>query len=198
MKALILKTAALLTLAVMLTPSVTLAENEEDDWIEQGFEDPDAYGKSGEELGIDYFIDRLSPYGDWLETKEYGWVWQPNGVEDDWRPFTYGHWEYTDYGWTWVSHFPWGWAAFHYGSWAHMETIGWVWVPAGLRDQLLQPAACRSLRSCSRYLPASANIASMLICHWAGRKSSASILDLKNHWRKLFTGKSSATKTRRR
>ena len=132
MNEIIPKLMATLVSTIVFAPALAIAEYEDDEWIEEGFEDPQAYGKTGEELGIDYFVDRLSPYGDWLETQEYGWVWQPNGVEDDWRPFTYGHWEYTDYGWTWVSHFPWGWAAFHYGAWAHMEGTGWVWVPAGI------------------------------------------------------------------
>jgi hypothetical protein len=127
-----LRSTVALAMAVLSAPFAVLAASEEDDWVEDGFKDQGAEGNSGEELGIDYFIDRLSPYGDWIETEEYGWVWRPNGVEDDWRPFTYGHWEYTDYGWTWVSYFPWGWAAFHYGSWAYVEGMGWLWVPSGI------------------------------------------------------------------
>ncbi|RME19557.1 MAG: hypothetical protein D6806_18105 [Deltaproteobacteria bacterium] len=76
-----------------------------------------------------YFFDKLSPYGDWIWTPEYGWVWKPRGVWAEWRPYTYGRWVYTEYGWTWVSFFDWGWAPFHYGSWAYLSSLGWVWVP---------------------------------------------------------------------
>jgi len=76
-----------------------------------------------------FFYDRLSPHGEWLWTTEYGWVWHPQGIWEGWRPYTYGQWVYTEHGWTWSSSFPWGWAAFHYGRWAHLDYIGWVWVP---------------------------------------------------------------------
>jgi hypothetical protein len=35
----------------------------------------------------------------------------------------------TDYGWTWVSDYPWGWAPFHYGRWDYDNNNGWFWVP---------------------------------------------------------------------
>src|SRR5437773_2233500 len=47
----------------------------------------------------------------------------------DWRPYTDGHWVYTDVGWTWVSEEPFGWATYHYGRWTRLRNIGWVWVP---------------------------------------------------------------------
>ncbi len=60
---------------------------------------------------------------------QFGWVWVPNDVPVNWRPYTHGHWVYTDdYGWYWVSDWPWGWAPFHYGRWAYDDS-GWVWVP---------------------------------------------------------------------
>ena len=136
---------AISAIMVVLTPSLVRAQPEPEpavvppgdgdaaeEFLVEGFEDPPDDLDPEQELGIDYFIDKLSPYGNWLWTDEYGWVWQPDGLGDDWRPFTYGHWVYSDYGWTWISHFPWGWAAFHYGAWAHMEGVGWVWVPAGI------------------------------------------------------------------
>src|SRR5262249_26148706 len=82
-------------------------------------------------IGIDVFQRDLSPYGQWVDSPNYGQVWYPVGVQQGWRPYyNDGHWEYSDdYGWIWVSDLPWGWAAFHYGRWAFDPNYGWVWVP---------------------------------------------------------------------
>src|SRR5256714_1914101 len=77
------------------------------------------------------FYEKLDPYGEWRETKDYGYVFQPREAESsrDWRPYTEGHWVYSDAGWTWVSDEPFGWAAYHYGRWVKLRRVGWVWVP---------------------------------------------------------------------
>ena len=75
------------------------------------------------------FYDSLAPYGHWFWLDPYGWVWTPNKVAYGWRPYTEGHWVYSDAGWTWASDLPWGWAPFHYGRWSFDEQYGWVWVP---------------------------------------------------------------------
>lgn len=80
-------------------------------------------------VSIDYFYDTLSPYGEWIDVADYGYVWRPRDVEKDWRPYTAGHWVYTDAGWTWVSDEKFGWVTYHYGRWADLDEIGWVWVP---------------------------------------------------------------------
>jgi hypothetical protein len=46
-----------------------------------------------------------------------------------WRPYSDGHWLWTDYGWTWISDQEWGDIPFHYGRWGWDEEIGWFWVP---------------------------------------------------------------------
>ena len=75
------------------------------------------------------FYDELSPYGQWIDYPDYGYVWHPN-VDADFRPYvTDGNWVYTDYGWTWVSDFSWGWAPFHYGNWFYDDSYGWLWQP---------------------------------------------------------------------
>ena len=75
------------------------------------------------------FYDQLSPYGEWVENADYGYVWIPD-VDQDFSPYsTSGYWVMTDYGWTWVSDYPWGWAAFHYGRWDYNNNYGWFWVP---------------------------------------------------------------------
>ncbi|MCP4678043.1 MAG: hypothetical protein GY854_21525, partial [Deltaproteobacteria bacterium] len=145
MKVPILFSTSFFMVMITMTPSIVRAEDEgflenlpNDDmdegekWVEDSFEDPTVSADPVKEVDIEYFFDKLSPYGQWLQTEKYGLVWQPSGLADDWQPYTFGHWVYTDYGWTWVSSFPWGWAAFHYGSWAHLDSSGWVWVPSGI------------------------------------------------------------------
>jgi hypothetical protein len=77
------------------------------------------------------FYTKLEPLGVWRETSTYGYVWQPREAAQSrsWRPYTNGHWVYTDAGWTWISEEPFGWAAYHYGRWTRLRGIGWVWVP---------------------------------------------------------------------
>ena len=81
-----------------------------------------------EVASVDYFHEQLSPYGQWVVREGYGMVWVPQ-VRAGWRPYTSGHWVYTDQGWAWVADEPWGWAAFHYGRWYYEQEIGWAWVP---------------------------------------------------------------------
>ncbi len=79
------------------------------------------------------FYDALSPYGSWLQIPGYGYVWQPaaarSAEEPVWRPYTLGHWVFTDQGWNWVSDEPFGWITYHYGRWMRTRTLGWVWTP---------------------------------------------------------------------
>jgi hypothetical protein len=83
----------------------------------------------GNEISVSYFYDSLSPYGEWFQEPSYGWCWTPYDVSADWRPYSDGHWEYSDYGWSWASNEPWGWASYHYGRWFFDDSYGWVWVP---------------------------------------------------------------------
>ena len=49
---------------------------------------------------------------------------------ENWRPYTVGHWVYTDeYGWYWHSYEPFAWAVYHYGRWGYDPSYGWFWVP---------------------------------------------------------------------
>jgi len=92
---------------------------------------PDVQGAAPadpEAASIDYFHDQLSPYGQWVQRDGYGMVWVPQ-VDQSWRPYTAGHWAYTDQGWAWVADEPWGWAPYHYGRWYYDQEIGWGWVP---------------------------------------------------------------------
>ncbi len=80
-------------------------------------------------INFQFFYDNLSPYGNWVNNPDYGYVWIPN-VSSDFTPYsTNGYWIYTNVGWTWVSNYSWGWAPFHYGRWFNDNYYGWIWVP---------------------------------------------------------------------
>lgn len=82
-------------------------------------------------ISVQMFYDELSPYGDWIYSSDYGYVWRPEfDYPEAFRPYSSnGRWVYTDLGWTWVSDYRWGWATFHYGRWYMDDYLGWLWVP---------------------------------------------------------------------
>lgn len=79
-------------------------------------------------ISISANFSELDGYGEWITVPEYGSVWRPD-ASPDWRPFTYGHWVYTDDGWLWDSDEPFGWIVNHYGNWAYDDDEGWIWLP---------------------------------------------------------------------
>ncbi|WP_395744657.1 DUF6600 domain-containing protein [Prosthecobacter sp.] len=91
---------------------------------------PLAPAQTNDAVPVDFFYDALSPYGDWIYTPNYGYVWQPLEAQQQqgWLPYTDGSWAYTDAGWTWVSNEDFGWLTYHYGRWIRLLQ-GWVWVP---------------------------------------------------------------------
>lgn len=82
-------------------------------------------------ISMQTFYDELSPYGDWIYTSDYGYVWRPYFDNPyAFRPYSSGgNWVYTEYGWTWASDYRWGWAPFHYGRWYFDDYLGWMWIP---------------------------------------------------------------------
>ncbi len=78
--------------------------------------------------GFGVFYSSLSPYGDWVNVS-FGTAWRPLHVAHGWRPYMYGQWVWSDYGWYWVSNEPFGWATFHYGRWIYDDYYGWIWIP---------------------------------------------------------------------
>ena len=96
-------------------------------------QDPDAdvQTDSDSEGDYDVFYDRLAPEGHWLNDDDYGYVWQPNVAvaTTSWRPYSDGHWVWTDRGWFWQTDENFGWATYHYGRWVLVDGVGWVWVP---------------------------------------------------------------------
>ncbi len=71
----------------------------------------------------------LDDWGTWQATPEYGPVWYPTAVADDWAPYRFGYWTTVGgWGYTWVDYAPWGYAPFHYGRWAFVGGR-WGWCP---------------------------------------------------------------------
>lgn len=72
-------------------------------------------------------------HGRWVSVEGQGTCWQPTEVQQDWCPYTHGHWGHSDdCGYTWISdadESDWGWACYHYGRWLRLENAGWCWVP---------------------------------------------------------------------
>jgi hypothetical protein len=93
--------------------------------------DSDVQTESDSAGNYDVFYDRLAPEGRWFQQDDYGYVWQPNVAVSttNWRPYSDGHWVWTDRGWFWDSNEDFGWATYHYGRWILVDGVGWVWVP---------------------------------------------------------------------
>jgi hypothetical protein len=81
------------------------------------------------QVTVSFFYNTLGPYGEWVQDPDYGYVWHPTNVDENWAPYTDGYWAYTDGGWTWVSYEDYGGVVYHYGRWAQIPGFGWVWVP---------------------------------------------------------------------
>jgi hypothetical protein len=96
---------------------------------DQGAPPPDQGGGGDDNASFQNFYDNLSSQGQWVQTPDYGYAFQPAVSDPNWAPYTDGHWVYTAYGWTWASDEPWGWATYHYGRWVNIVGTGWVWVP---------------------------------------------------------------------
>ena len=92
-------------------------------------DDDDGQGQPGSYQGDFRSDPALAQTGEWIDTPEYGTVWRPTSVSDDWRPYYAGRWAFTDAGWAWMSDEPFGWAVYHYGRWAFVSNTGWVWLP---------------------------------------------------------------------
>ena len=115
---------------------VTLARNSEPDAWDRWVADRDEVlhsSRSATSRYLDhpygYGVADLYHYGSWRRSRQYGYVWQPYGINAGWSPYFHGRWVYVNgAGWTWLSYEPWGWAPYHHGSWA-LTTFGWAWIP---------------------------------------------------------------------
>jgi hypothetical protein len=90
-----------------------------------------AHAQASVSVGADFRV-ALDPYGGWRHHRRFGDVWVPANRSRDWRPYTVGHWVYTDdYGWYWVAddqEADWGWITYHYGRWYRDADYGWFWI----------------------------------------------------------------------
>ncbi len=75
-----------------------------------------------------YYSDDLDSNGSWVYSDDYGWVWRPNRVAADWRPYYDGRWAAYPGGMTWISYDPWAYVTYHHGRWA-WAAGGWCWIP---------------------------------------------------------------------
>ena len=93
---------------------------------------PDQVGVTSDTF---YSNESLKKHGRWIEVKKYGRCWQPTDAPPDWRPYSRGHFAYSDDGgYVWISDSSeneWGWATYHYGRWCRVVGVGsgWAWVP---------------------------------------------------------------------
>ncbi len=114
--------AGIVWLVLLSAPGVTLPGSERLGFV--------GAAAAQQQVNIDDFYDALDPYGQWVWHPRFGYVWLPENVSQSWRPYTVGHWEYTDeYGWYWDSREPFAWAVYHYGRWGYDDDYGWFWVP---------------------------------------------------------------------
>ena len=88
---------------------------------------PKAAWASMEDAAI--FYEELAEHGDWVDYENYGPVWYPKQVQENWRPYVDGRWMPSDQGYVFETQEPWGWATYHYGNWMPTDAYGWVWVP---------------------------------------------------------------------
>lgn len=75
------------------------------------------------------FYDELKDHGEWVDYGDYGPVWYPTGVQENWRPYVDGRWTPSEEGYVFETQEPWGFATYHYGNWMPTPEYGWVWVP---------------------------------------------------------------------
>ena len=136
--------AALGALAALASPSQAQYTGDDREWQDHNYDNRDdtrgydtgnrnytTSNDDGEDApDVSFFYNELGSDGRWISHAGYGFVWSPNRVDEDWRPYTRGQWVNTEeYGWYWVSEEPWGWATYHYGRWFYDDRDGWLWVP---------------------------------------------------------------------
>jgi hypothetical protein len=96
--------------------------------------------REGRSRSVRYVSPELTGYedldqnGTWRTDRNYGAVWVPTHVSQNWAPYRDGHWAWVDpWGWTWVDNAPAGFVTSHYGRWAYLNDSygrgGWAWVP---------------------------------------------------------------------
>jgi hypothetical protein len=124
--------------AFLMPTEITLNSNADgpyDDWDKSAidyhrrFAKANAYGTQANMYGT----NDLHYYGKFVNEPTCGVLWRPYFAGATWDPFANGSWVlYPNWGYTWVSPYPWGWTPYHYGSWEYCPSYGWGWRPFGV------------------------------------------------------------------
>ena len=122
----------------LLTPTeITLNKNSAapyDEWDRSAIDYHKRFAKAGSYVALAnaYGTSDLGYYGTFIDDPNCGVFWRPYFATAVWDPFANGSWVwYPDWGYTWVSPYPWGWTPYHYGTWEYCPTYGWGWRPLG-------------------------------------------------------------------
>jgi len=118
----------------------SIAEGSYDDWNQQRQQYTQSYAAAST-YSADAYYTSFSPaysygladlayYGNYFYAPAWGWVWRPYYFGAGWNPFLDGAWMwYPQFGYLWVSPYPWGWMPYRYGSWNFIAGYGWCWMP---------------------------------------------------------------------
>lgn len=118
----------------------SIAEGSYDDWNQererytQSYTSASTYSAdsnySGFSPAYSYGLADLAYYGNYSYAPGWGWMWRPYYVGAAWNPFMDGTWAwYPQFGYMWVSSYPWGWMPYRYGAWNFVPGYGWGWMP---------------------------------------------------------------------
>jgi len=118
----------------------SITEGSYDDWNQERERYTESYG-SAATYSADSNYDSFSPaysygladlayYGNYFYAPGWGLMWRPYYAAAGWNPFMDGAWAwYPQFGYAWVSPYPWGWMPYRYGSWNFVPGYGWAWAP---------------------------------------------------------------------
>ena len=120
--------------------SKSIAEGSYDDWNQererytQSYTSASTYSADsyygGFSSAYSYGLADLAYYGNYFYAPGWGWVWRPYYTGVAWNPFMDGAWMwYPQFGYMWVSPYPWGWMPYRYGAWNFVPGYGWCWMP---------------------------------------------------------------------
>lgn len=110
-----------------------------DDWSTQREEYASSYASAANAdysgSPYQYGMSDLNYYGQYYNLPGYGYLWRPNNVDLGWDPFMNGYWNYSpQFGYLWVSAYPWGWMPYRYGHWVFLNGYGWLWQPGNFSN----------------------------------------------------------------
>ena len=78
--------------------------------------------------GQGYGWSDLDANGTWYNVPGQGQVWQPTVADENFDPYGYGNWVWSNVGYVWASGYSWGWTPFRCGDWVFFPGFGWGWM----------------------------------------------------------------------